>query len=638
MKSENRHSIVIIVVAAILGLFHLFTGYFGEFAPLTQRSFHLALVMFIGFLSCRRGARASIMDWFLAVLSLVITFYLIIAYPMLEERMGAPIFADLVVSALLLILIFELSRRSMGPTLPIISAIFLIYSIFGGYLSGFFQHRGVGLERLLYYMYMTTEGVYGLPLGVMASFVYLFMLFGSFLVKSGAGEFVTDLATAIAGSRPGGPAKVAVLSSGIMGMFSGSAVANVVTTGTFTIPMMKKIGYPAYYAAAIEAVASTGGVLMPPIMGSVAFIMADMMGVPYREVVLAASIPAALYYFAVYIQIHLAAKRMGLHGQPKKDLPKITAVLRTGWPFLFPPAVLIFILLYLQMSPALAAVYAIIATFFVAMARSKTRLSFQQTWNIFADCARSCVNVSLACALAGVIIGVCLITGLAVKMSAGLTDLAGGSIPLILILSMVSSLILGMGVTASVAYIIPAMMVAPVLIKAGIPNMAANMFILYFSVLSYVTPPVALSAYAAAGIAESDAGKTGWQAFRLALAGFIVPFVSVYSPALLLIGGLLNILWAITTAMLGAFALGLGIEGYLNRHLPVWERILVGVSGILLIHPGLTTDLVGFFGLGVFGILGIIYRKHAPREDLKLGITLGEEKVKPVIFCDETEK
>ena len=627
MKSGNRANVAFSTAAVVLGFFHLYTGYSGEFHPLAQRSIHLALVMFIGFLLFPRKAKADVGDWVLAILSLIPSVYLIIAYPMLEERMGAPIFADLVAAAFLLILIFELSRRSMGLTLPIIAVIFLIYSLFGVHLSGFLQHRGVVLERLLYYMYLTTEGIYGLPLGVMASFVYLFMLFGSFLVKSGAGEFVTDLANSLAGSRPGGPAKVAVVSSGIMGMFSGSAVANVVTTGTFTIPMMKKIGYPPYYAGAVEAVASTGGVIMPPVMGSVAFIMADMMGVPYREVVLAAFVPATLYFVSIYFQVHFAARRMGLVGQPRKDLPKITEVLRTGWPFVFPPAVLIFFLLYLQMSPALSAVYAILATFVVAMFRPKTRLSPRQTWDIFSDCARSSVSISLACALAGVIIGVCLITGLAVKSSAGLTNLAGGSIFLMLVLAMISSLILGMGVTASVAYIIPAMMAVPVLVKAGIPDMAANMFVLYFAVLSYVTPPVALSAYAAAGIAGSEAGKTGWQAFRLALAGFIIPFVSVYSPALLLIGSPVSVVWAIGTATVGIFAMSLGIEGYLNRHLAFWERILLGAAGVLLIDPGLATDVIGFIALGGFGLSEIVRRKRVLRnkESLSLKI-LPQEK------------
>ena len=609
MKQGNKVNAGITLAAVALGLFHLYTGYVGEFHPLAQRSIHLALVMFGGFLLFPTGKKVGIIDWAWGILSLAPSVHLIIAYPMLEERMGAPIFTDLLSAAFLLIIIFELSRRSMGLPLPLISAIFLVYSLFGVHLPGLLQHRGVVLERLLYYMYLTTEGIYGLPLGVMASFVYLFMLFGSFLVKSGAGEFVTDLANALAGSRPGGPAKVAVVSSGIMGMFSGSAVANVVTTGTFTIPMMKKIGYPAYYAGAVEAVASTGGVIMPPVMGSVAFIMADMMGVPYREVVLAALVPATLYYVSIYFQVHFAALRMGLVGQPREELPKVKEVLRKGWPFLIPPLILIFFLLYLQMSPALSAVYAIVATFLVAMARPRTRLSLQETWGIFADCARSSVSVTLACALAGVIIGVCLVTGLAVKASANLTSLAGGSIFLMLILAMISSLILGMGVTASVAYIIPAMMAVPVLVKAGIPDMAANMFVLYFAVLSYVTPPVALSAYAAAGIAGSDAGKTGWQAFRLALAGFIVPFVSVYSPALLLIGSPLSVLWSIVTATIGIFALALGVEGYLKRNLALWERIYLGGSGVLLIDPGLATDVIGFMALAGYGTMEFIVRK-----------------------------
>jgi TRAP transporter 4TM/12TM fusion protein len=609
MKEGNKSTTAITAVAVALGFFHLYTGYIGEFHPLAQRSVHLALVMFIGFLMFPAGKKTGIADWLPAVLSLAPSVYLIIAYPLLEERMGAPVFSDLLAAAFLLIMIFELSRRSMGLPLPLISAIFLVYALFGVHLPGLLQHRGVTLERLLYYMYLTTEGIYGLPLGVMASFVFLFMLFGSFLVKSGAGAFVTDLANSLAGSRPGGPAKVAVVSSGIMGMFSGSAVANVVTTGAFTIPMMKKIGYPPHYAGAVEAVASTGGVIMPPVMGSVAFIMADMMGVPYREVVLAAFVPATLYYVSVYFQVHFAARRMGLVGQPRESLPKVKKVLGDGWPFLIPPLVLIFFLLYLQMSPALSSVYAIGATFVVAMARPKTRLSPRETWGIFVDCARSTVSVSLACALAGVIIGVCLITGLAVKASANLTSLAGGSVFLMLVLAMISSLILGMGVTASVAYIIPAMMAVPVLVKAGIPDMAANMFVLYFAVLSYVTPPVALSAYAAAGIAGSDAGKTGWVAFRLALAGFIVPFVSVYSPALLLIGPPLSVLWAIGTALVGIFALALGVEGYLRRKLFLWERVLLGISGVLLIDPGVTTDIIGFVALAGYGGFELFFRK-----------------------------
>lgn len=614
MKERKRGGVAITLGAVVLGIFHLYTGYFAEFHPLAQRSIHLSLVLFIGFLAFPARKTLGKWDWGLAFLSLVPSAYLIVAYPMLEERLGAPIFTDLFWSAWLIITVFELSRRSMGWTLPIISGGFLAYALFGNYFPGLLHHRGVDLERLLYYMYMTTEGLFGLPLGVMASFVFLFMLFGSFLVRSGAGEFVTDLANALAGSRPGGPAKVAVISSGLMGMFSGSAVANVVTTGTFTIPMMKKVGYPPHYAAAVEAVASTGGVIMPPVMGSVAFIMADMMGRPYREVVLAAFVPATLYYVAIYFQVHFAARRMGLVGQPRERLPNIKDVIRYGWPFLISPLVLIYLLLFLQLSPALSAFWAIIASYGTAMARKATRLTIPQVGEIFTQCARSTIGVSMACALAGVIIGVSLVSGLAVKASAALTGLAGGSILLMLILTMISSLILGMGVTASVAYIIPAMMAVPVLVKAGIPEMAANMFVLYFAVLSYVTPPVALSAYAAAGIAGSDVGKTGWVAFRLAFAGFIVPFISVYSPALLLIGTLPSIIWAIATALVGTAAVALGIEGYWRRHLPIWERILLGVSGVLLIDPGLLTDVIGFLGLGVFILAECLLRRRSPEE------------------------
>jgi len=602
-------------IGVLMSLFQLYTAGYGSFPPMIQRNIHLAFGFFLAFMlypliKDRPGSKAlRAFDLILGAAAVYTCLHIIITYDSLIDRMGLPTSMDIICGGVLVVLLLEMGRRTIGWPLPIIAIVALLYSYLGPYMPGLLAHRGKSLESIIAYMYTTTEGVFGLPMAISATVVFAFILFGSFLVKSGTGDFLTDSAYSLAGTSPGGPAKIAVLSSAFFGMISGSVVANVVSTGSFTIPLMKKIGFKPHFAGAVEATASTGGQIMPPIMGAAVFIMAEIVGISYIQILFAAAIPASLYFLSLLFVIHFRAVKTGIGGLPRSELPKLSQVLKDRGHLAFPPLVLVFILTVVRYSPMKTAFLTLPVLILVAALRKTTRLSLRSYVDALKDAAFISVQIIAACGLAGIVMAVVTQTGLGLKFSNLLITLAHDSLFPTLILVMLVSIILGTGVTTSAAYIVASLMGASALEQFGVAPIAAHLFILYFAVISFITPPVAIGAYAAAGIAGSNPFKTGFEATRIGLAGFIVPFMFVFGPSLLLIGSLWEIITTTVTAVIGILALAAALEGYLLRRCPVWERIALFAVALLLMKPGLVTDAAGIGGMGLIYLMHWRWKK-----------------------------
>jgi TRAP transporter 4TM/12TM fusion protein len=599
--------LVVGVVGVAMSLYHVYAR-LTPAAPdsLALRILTLAFGLTLAFLifPARRGATPDRIPWAdlgLAALGLVATGYLFVNYRWVTERFPTadPLTpASMVVAAGATILILEATRRTIGAALPIVAGCFVLYGLAGPWLPGFLRHRGLTLEILLDQTYFTTEGVFGIPLAVAGSYVILFVIFGAFLEKSGAGQFFMDLANAIAGGQRGGPGKVAVVSSSLFGTISGSAVANVMVDGWLTIPMMKRTGFRPTAAAAVEAVASTGGQIMPPVMGAASFVMAEFLGVSYAKVMLAALIPALFYYGALFAAIHFNAIRSGLRGVPREELPVLGQVLRRQGHLLV-PLLVILVLLLLGYTATYAAIISTASVVVLSWLRPETRVGFRKTLAALREGAEQTVPVAMATASAGIVIGIVLQTGLAIRFTSFLVGVAAGMLLVALVITMMAAIILGMGMPTTPAYIMLAALLIPALIKLGVMPMAAHMFAFYFACLSAVTPPVALAVYAAASISRCSLWGAGWQAVKFAAAGFIVPFFFVYSPALLFAGAWGDIGRAVVTGAIGVIALAAGLEGYFLRPASPWERALFIAAALLLIDPGLATDLVGLVVLGL---------------------------------------
>ena len=443
-------------------------------------------------------------------------------------------------------------------------------------------------------MYLTTEGIYGLPIGIAATYLVLFIVFSSFLEKSGLGTLFNDVSLALGGRMAGGPAKVAVIGSALVGMISGSAATNVATSGAFTIPLMKKIGYKPYFAGAVEAAASTGGQIMPPIMGTGAFIMAEFLGIPYISIAAAAIIPAILYFAAVFFQVDLRARKIGLRGLAKEDIPDAKkTILRYGHMFL--PIIILVVLLMEGFTPLYAAFYSILVTWILSFLRKETRMGVNKLIPLAVSSARSCLSLSVAMANAGFVVAVLSMTGIGIILADNIVALSQGSLFVTLVLCMVVSIVLGMGLPTSACYIIAATIAVPILAELNVPGLQAHFFVFYFSCLSTVTPPVALASYVAAGMSGAGTNEVGWAAFKLALAGFIVPFFFIYAPAVILIAdSAMVIAWAAFTGLIGTALLAVAVEGYLFRNLPWLLRVLFFGGAVLLMAPGLYSDIAGF--------------------------------------------
>jgi TRAP transporter 4TM/12TM fusion protein len=606
-------------IAILFSLFQVYTGAMGILPAQLQRSIHLTFVFVLIYLLYpfnSKMSRNSIhwMDAVLAVVSGACALYITVNYEALIFRAGDYVTLDFIVGGLAILLVIEGARRVVGLPIAIIASIFLIYAKVGPYMPGFLNHRGYSIERIISHMYYTTEGILGVPIGVASTFIFLFILFGSFLEKTGIGKFFIDLANAVAGFAAGGPAKVAVLTSALEGTVSGSSVANTVGSGSFTIPLMKSLGYKPEFAGAVEAAASTGGQIMPPIMGAAAFLMAEFIGIPYLEIAKAAAIPALLYFTGIFIMVHLEAKKLGMKGLRKEELPKLSKVLKERG-YLFLPLAGIIYFLVEGSTPIKAALYGLILAILASFIRKDTRLSFKDFLEALENGARGALGVSIACACAGIIVGTITLTGLGLKLGNGLVSLSGGNLLLTLIFTMISSLILGMGAPTTANYIITSTIAAPAIVMLGIPVLCAHMFTFYFGIIADITPPVALAAFAGSAIAKSNPLKTGINASKLAIAAFIIPYMFVFNPALLLIDTTpLQVIQIVITSIVGMIGIGAAMEGYFLTNASIPERILFLVGGLLLVDPGAITDIIGFV---ILGVLFIYQKKKAGSKSIE---------------------
>jgi len=596
-------ALLITFVAVLTSCYHLFYAYFHPFFALDHRAIHwlfMSILLFALYPFSKKRSplgRMSLPDVLLLIVSVAICVWIFANSTTILNRAGSFGTTDVVMGTVLVLVVLEAARRAAGPAVPVIALVFVGYALFGPYLPDVLAHKGYSFQRLCTYLSLSTDGIFGVPIGVSANFILLFILYGALLRKTGAGQFFTDVAFALTGWTRGGPAKAAVVSSTFFGMISGSSVANTVTTGTFTIPLMKRTGYPAHFAGGVEAASSTMGQIMPPIMGAAAFIMAEFLSVPYYKVCIAAAIPATLAFFSTFMQVHFRAVSMGLVGLPRNELPKIGAAFAAGWHHLFSIFLLIAFLTQ-DFSPERAVFWAIVATIVTSFLMSLFRRESLKTYGKMIlegleEGAVGAVEVAAACAAAGIIIGSITMTGLGIKFSSMIVDASLGKLYLALPFTMIACLFLGMGVPTTAQYVIISALVAPALVQMGVLPMAAHLFILYFGTRADITPPVALAAYAGAGIARSDPWKTGLAAFQLGIAGFIIPFMFVYAPELLFVGSFWKILPALFTATFGVYCLAAAVQRCLLVKTTWYEALLLLVTSLLLIKPGIQTDLAG---------------------------------------------
>ena len=584
-------------LAIAFSVFQLYTAIFGVLDAQLQRAVHLGFGLALIYLlyPTRQSWKNKLhpIDFILAILGAAAPGYIVYAYNELVLRSGVVNTVDLIIGVIGILLVIEATRRVVGIPMVVVVCVFIVYAFAGPYMPGILAHRGLTPSQLISHLFYTTEGIFGIPLGVSSTFIFLFILFGAYLESTGLGRFFIDLANAIAGWASGGPAKVAVLSSGLMGTVSGSSVANVAGTGCFTIPMMKKLGYEKEFAGAVEAAASTGGQLMPPIMGAAAFLMAEFVGVPYLDVVKAAAIPALLYFAGVWLGVHFEAKRMNLKGIPRSELPKVGTILKERGHLAFPLIAIIY-LLVAGYTPMRAALFAIFLSIVAACLRKSTRMTPGEVIDGLIKGAKAVLGVLVACASAGIIIGIVTKTGVGLKLASGLLQLSGGMLLPTMFFTMITSIILGMGVPTTANYVITSTIAAPAMIQMGVPTLAAHMFVFYFGIIADITPPVALAAYAGSAIAKGNPLMTGVKASKLAIAAFIIPYVFVLSPVLLMIDATTGTLAAAAvTAVLGMVALSSSMIGYLADNCSKPERLLLFVGGLLMIQPGAVTDMIG---------------------------------------------
>lgn len=597
---------IVVLLAIIWTVFQLYMSSIGIMDAVKFRAWHLGFLLLFSFIFYPASKKSvgtrklpTIVDLVCIALSAFVIFYFLFTYDsFVRERAGENTTLDIYVGALALILLFEASRRVVGLGLTFIALFFLTYNFFGAYIPGMLGHYGFSIERVVNLMYWGGQGIFGTALGVSATYIFVFVMLGAFLKNSGFSDFINDLALTVAGRTAGGPAKVAVFASALMATVSGSAVSNVVTTGTVTIPMMKKAGYSKKFAGAVESVASTGGLIAPPVMGAAAFIMAEYLGVSYNVVMLAAIIPAILYYLTLFMIVHFEAKKMGLSGISKENIPNAKKVLKEGG-HLFIPLLILLTMLFAGFSPLYAAIISLISVVPTAAIRKSTRMSFKVIIDSIVEGAKGAISVGIACAIVGIVIATITLTSVGLIIGNNVLSFAGDSILLAAILTAFISIVLGMGVPATAAYIIVATISVPILTRLGVDPIAAHMFAFYFAALSSITPPVALAAYAAAGIAGESPNKVAFESVRLGLIGFIVPFFFIFNPTLLLTGGsLLEYIYAGTTAIIGGVALAAGLKGFMFRNTFFIERILLLIAGISLMD---TTLLVNIIALVVVG-------------------------------------
>jgi TRAP transporter 4TM/12TM fusion protein len=609
MRIAFTHGGMVRLAAAAIGvamaLYHMWIIVTGTPEAIIFRGTHLLFALVLTFLIFRRATGKvdplpaetgsaviedppTLFDYACLVLAAAPIVYLFVNYDYVVNRIyyvDDLTWTDMILGTVLVVMIMEATRRLIGWALPITAIVFLAYGLL---------YARVEPMRLLDQLFMTTEGIFGMPLGVSASYVMIFVIFGAVMERTGTGQLFMDFAMSLTGHTAGGPGKVSVVSSSLFGTISGSAVANVMVDGPISIPLMKRTGFKPHFAAGVEAVASTGGQIMPPIMGAAAFVMAEFMQVSYGQVIIWALIPAILYYVACFGAVHFEAKRHGLMGLPRSELPRLGTTLRERG-HLFIPVIIILAVMYSGYSAPMAALAGTLACFPVAALRASTRgnVTVRNLVEALIDGSRNALPVALACACAGIIIGVVSLTGAGIVFTQAVLHLAQSSLILALVLSMMAGIVLGMGMPTTPAYIIMTALLVPAIIKLGVIPPAAHMFAFYFAILSAITPPVALATFAAAGLAKADLWKSGLASVKIGAAGFIVPFMFVYEPAILMIGDWPSIIGASLTATIGILLLAAGLHGYFIAYAALWERVLLVAAALCLIKPGLYTDLAG---------------------------------------------
>lgn len=620
---KKTWAIVITLITVLMSLYHLYYNSYGAIVSIQLRAAHLAFVLALIFLlfPWKRGTkktRPSPFDLLLAILGATTALYMYFMYNEFSAGGKLPDALDLLMAVTGILLMFEACRRAVGFPLVILASVFLLYAKFGNLAPGSFKIVPLSSERIIYQMYYTETSIFGIVLGVSATFIFIFILFGAFLGENKSSQFFNDISLAMAGHRPGGPAKVAVLASATMGTVSGSAVANVATTGTITIPLMKRVGYKSHFAGAVEAVASSGGSLLPPIMASSAFIMSEMLGVPYVQIITAALIPAILYYVALWVMLDLEARKLSLKGLPKDELPNFKRVLIKRGHLIIPLIVVIYLLVSGR-TPLFAGFWGVITTVVTSYLRKDTRLTLPQIIIAMRNGAVASLSPAIACATVGIIVGVSSMTGLGTMLASNLISISGGSLFFTLLMTIIACIVLGMGLPTAAAYITAATVVAPALIELGVLPIAAHLFVLYYAILSNLTPPVALASFTASGIADAPPNKVAVTGLWLGVAGYLVPIMFVYSPILLMQGDPLQygeLALAIITALIGIISLGVAVQNYFVFKLSWIERGMALVIAVLMLNPGLITDMIGIALIFMFLLSQFIRKKKIADEKI----------------------
>ena len=613
------------LVLALMSVYHFYASGFGTIREILHRGIHISFVVGLVFIfyswkkidHSKKNFNTPLIDIILSILVVISALYLPLLPPeVLAPRVGNPENIDIIMGSFLIVLTLEAARRSIGFTLPFICVLFILFAIFGPYFPGALKHGGASWVGFVNHIYLTNQGIYGIAVGVMAQYVFLFILFGVLATRIGLGQLFIDLAMVIAGKYSGGPAKVAIFSSAFLGTISGSSIANTVTTGSLTIPAMKKVGYPPHFSGAVEATASTGGQITPPILGAAAFIMVEYLEVPLRDILAAALIPALLHYFGIFIMVHLEAKKLGLRGLTDEEVPKFLSVVKDNWLSLAPLILLVYLIL-IGRTPDYAAVISIIACVLIGFVKKTNRLTIKDLVQCLSQGAKNTLAVGAAAAAIGIIVGVVTLTGVGFRLGYVVIQTAGdiGSfflnfIPFglltiedltlffSLLLIAFSCIFMGTGVPTTATYIILVAVAAPALTQLNIEPIVSHFFVFYYFVLADITLPVSLASYAAAGIAGSNPFKTGNTAFRLGIAKALVPFVFVYSPSLLLVAQGFDIYIFIQTlisAMIGIGLIGISFSGYCLKSVPIYQRWYLGVNSLFFIAPGIQSSILGLF-------------------------------------------
>ncbi|MFL2851766.1 MAG: TRAP transporter permease [Candidatus Pelagibacter sp.] len=630
-KLGPKLNIIVIALLVSMSVYHFWASGFGLVREVLHRGIHISYVIGLVFILFNWKKKKeqfyepkfnfltfqniNLLDYIFAFLTVSTALYLPLLPPeILAQRVGNPGTIDVFMGSILIILTLEAARRSVGPTLPLISIIFILFAIFGPYAPGALKHGGTSWLGFVNHIYITNQGVYGVAVGVMAQYVFLFILFGVLATRVGLGKLFIDLSMLIAGKFSGGPAKVAIFSSAFMGTISGSSIANTVTTGSLTIPAMKKVGYPSHFSGAVEAASSTGGQITPPILGAAAFIMVEYLEIPLRDILAAALIPALLHYFGIFIMVHLEAKKLGLRGLNEDEMPNFTKVIKDNWLSLLPLIILVYFILSGR-TPDFAAIYGIISCITIGFIKPSNRLNIKDLWNCLASGAKNTLAVGAAAVCVGIIVGVVTLTGVGFRLGFVVIQTAGDisnffsniwpisffsfedlRLFFSLVLIAISCIIMGAGIPTTATYIILVAVAAPALAQLGIEPLVAHFFVFYYGVLADITPPVALAAYAASGIAKSNPFKTGNTAFRLGIAKALVPFVFVYSPSLLLITGEFQTNQLIITligTLIGIALIGIAFSGYWFRPLKKYEQIIIGIGSLFFVAPGIKSMVFG---------------------------------------------